>query len=128
MIRCRSQSDEHTGHLILHSTSPFYTHFCLLPLCSSLLLLHSPSSVYIVPLALQHPEPSGLHLCLLQSPSILQFLSSPSVSMTDQVCFLCLSPLCLPVSFVSLHILIIAFSFFFAIPFDKVLNQVIFLK
>lgn len=39
--RCKSQSEKQTDWRILHSTSSFYTHFCLLPLCSSPLPLYS---------------------------------------------------------------------------------------
>ena len=60
----------------------------------------------------EYPEPPGLHFCQLQGPGspplkwCLQFLDSTSVSVTDELCFLSLSPsvfvwqVCVSVGFV----------------------------
>lgn len=108
-IRCRSQSDKHAEQTsILQLPGPFYTHFCLPPICSfpvpfSPAVIHQFAQSHWLPTFL---DPQVFISVSCKVPLCLPFLRSPSVSVTDQLCLfaLSLSLLCLPISFMPLFI------------------------
>lgn len=125
--RCKSQSEKQTDWRILHSNSSFYTHFCLLPLCSSPLPLFSTVFHQFA----QCRWPSNIldsQVCIAVSCKVsltsCSLVAHQLVWLSFFFFFFVMFDWELYLSVYFVH----GFSLFLTTPFDKVLNQVTLLK